>query len=577
MHETGPQPDGENARGLRSLLRRWSELPARCIGWRLVITLGASLLLVLASSGWLALQLHRKHLYSMLAENATGIGETILASTNASMMENNRQHLLKILENIGQREGVLAVRLFNARGEVSYSSLDEEIGTTTNLQAPLCRGCHNGGEPRVPRSIRDGLQLYSLPPGEGALGLAVPVLNTPECSNADCHIHPPEQRVLGMMDLELTTAPLEAALVDTKRQLLILGLGTVLLISAALGLFTWRLVHRPIISILKGTRRLGGGDLSYRMDETGPGELGELAASFNEMSGRLQGAQNELAEWNQRLEAKVAEKTRELERARDQMVFAEKMASLGKLAAIVAHEINNPLAGVLVYTKLVRRQLPKLLERSREPADGEKGRKLEETLATMESEVARCGDIVRNLLLFSRRREPHHDPVDLNGVIDRSVRLIRHQADLNSVAIELALEPGLPEVICDASQIEQATLAALMNGLEAMPDGGILTVRTGLDPEHGQVRIEIEDTGIGIPDAIRDKIFEPFFSTKSEGKGTGLGLSVMYGIVQAHGGRIDFDSTPGSGTCFRMRLPLVAEPVGVGGRSDPGGGKGETP
>jgi two-component system NtrC family sensor kinase len=235
------------------------------------------------------------------------------------------------------------------------------------------------------------------------------------------------------------------------------------------------------------------------------------------------------------------------------MVFTEKMASLGKLAAIVAHEINNPLAGVLVYTKLVRRRLPKL---QGEDGGGKSIGELDETLATIEAETARCGDIVRNLLLFSRRGETAMAPVDVNTVLRRAVRLVQHQADLAVVAVETDLGE-LPPTICDASEIQQAVLAPLMNALEAMPDGGTLAVRTRHLPEAGEITVEIRDTGVGIPEDIRPKVFEPFFSTKSEGKGTGLGLAVMYGIIQHHGGRIDLESEVGRGTLFRIHLPVA--------------------
>jgi len=243
----------------------------------------------------------------------------------------------------------------------------------------------------------------------------------------------------------------------------------------------------------------------------------------------------------------VAEKTRELERTRDQMVFTEKMASLGKLAAVVAHEINNPLAGILVYTKLVRRRLAKL------PPDVPGLEDTDANLATIETETARCGDIVRNLLLFSRRSETSRQPADLHTILRRALRLLQHQAEL--AGVKTSLEFGsLPEVICDAPEIQQAFLAVLMNALEAMPDGGTLTVRTRAEAD--QITIEIADTGLGIPPDQRPRIFEPFFSTKSEGKGTGLGLAVTYGIVTRHHGRIDFESEMGRGTVFRIVIPV---------------------
>lgn len=529
---------------------------SRCLGWRLVFLLVGSLVVLLGASGWLALQLHRQHLLSLLEESAIGIGETILDGARFSMLENDQRNLARIVDNVGSRDIVVTLRLLDARGEVRYSNHQDEVGKISDLQAPLCQGCHTKGETRTPASLREGLQLYSPPSGSGRLGLGVPVLNSPECSNAACHIHPPNQRVLGMLDLELSTVNMETALRDGRRQFAGLSLITVLIISATLGLLAWRVVHRPIRLLLSGTRRVGSGDLSFRIQDVPIGEIGELASSFNDMSSRLETAKGELEQWNQRLEAKVKAKTRELEQARDQMVFAEKMASLGKLAAIVAHEINNPLAGVLVYTKLVRKRLLSLAAGPGGECSLEKRDDLTDKLLTVETEIARCGDIVRNLLQFSRPDDVAAVPADINAIVERSVKLVQHQADLGDVGTRIELSADLPSVVCGPAQIQQALIGILINALEAMADGGSLTVRTRFVRERNEVEIDVEDTGIGIPETLRGRIFEPFFSTKTEGKGTGLGLSVAYGIIHHHGGRIEFDSVQGQGTVFRIFLPL---------------------
>jgi two-component system NtrC family sensor kinase len=392
------------------------------------------------------------------------------------------------------------------------------------------------------------------------VGLAVPVLNGPECSSNGCHVHPAEQRVLGVLDLEFSTAELETALREGRKQMSAFSILAILGISGVAGLLTWRVAVRPLQDLLDGIRRLGRGELSHRLPTAHPAEIGELAVSFNEMSRRLEMAQRELETWNQSLEERIREKTRELERTRDQMVFTEKMASLGKLAAIMAHEINNPLAGVLVYSRLLRRRLAGLSAEGGGEA-AERMQQFDEKLALIESETARCGDIVRNLLLFSRRREMAREPADVNGLVDRAVKLIRHQADLGQVAIELDLDRDLKPVVCDPSEIEQAVLALLMNAIEAMPDGGRLQVRTGPCASGERAEISITDSGPGIPEELQSRVFEPFFSTKSHGRSTGLGLAVVYGIAQRHGGNITLSSTPGQGATFRLAVPFETEPA----------------
>jgi len=559
MHASETRSTGSSVRtrvnGAMSIFLRPFCPAYDCLSWRLVIILTGSLVVLLGLTSGFALTLHRRHLYSILEQNAVDMGGIILSSTKSFMVENDQRHIDQVIRNIGSRSSVLNLRLVNAQGEVRYSNRPSERGTHSDLKSPACRSCHAAGVPKAPKNIREGLQIYRLPSGKKALGLVVPVLNAPDCSDASCHVHPPGRKVLGIMDLELSTASLETALGDARRQMAVLALLTVLVIPSSLGLLAWRVVHRPIHAVLDDVRRLGDGDLSHRIGAVSTGELGELASSINEMSAQLEHAREELEDWNERLEIKVEEKTRELEKTRDQMVFTEKMASLGKLAAIVAHEINNPLAGILVYVKLVRRRLPKLLATiATDPPDG--FGKLDETLATVETETARCGDIVRNLLLFSRRRETAQGPADINEILRRATKLIRHQADLNAVTMELDLSPGLPQIVCDAAEIEQALLSPLINALEAMPEGGTLTLRTRETAGPEAIVVEISDTGPGIPPELKDHVFEPFFSTKTEGNGTGLGLAVMYGIIQRHYGRIEMDSRPGEGTTLRVRLPL---------------------
>ena len=559
----GPSEFGDP--GDSSLLSRAAHDIPRSLGWRLVIILVFTLVGLLGAGDWLALGLHRRHLTHMLEERAVGMSETIISSTHFSMLENDRRHLGQILENIGRRESVRALRLINAQGEVVFSQDTTEVGTISDVKSQVCQGCHSGGRRHAPASLRDGLVHYSLPSGEQTLGLGIPVLNEAACSNKSCHYHPPDQAVLGILDLELSTVELETAIDDARAQMIALAVATVFLISAVIGWLAWRVVHRPLRTVLRGIHELTAGDRSHRIPNHLPAEAGELAFAFNVMSERLGKAQAKLEDWNETLEVRIEEKTKELERTRDQMVFTEKMASLGKLAAIVAHEINNPLAGVLVYAKLVRRRLPKLVAAETEERET-KAKDLDQTLATIETETARCGDIVRNLLLFSRQGILAHEATDVNSIVQRAIKLVQHRADLGSIEFDLDLGQNLPELVCDRSGFQQALLALILNALDAMPDGGTLSVRTCYSPDSvregepkGSIALEIQDTGIGIPEELRARIFEPFFSTKIEGAGTGLGLAVTYGIVQRHGGTIDVASEVGRGTTFRLCLPLVWE------------------
>jgi two-component system NtrC family sensor kinase len=329
-----------------------------------------------------------------------------------------------------------------------------------------------------------------------------------------------------------------------------IGLGaTVGAVLVLAGMLTWFLVLRPVRRFAAATERVKRGDLAASVDVRSGDELGDLAGSWNQMVEELSRARRDLETWSRTLEIRVEEATKELDAAHRRMLVVEKMASLGKLAAVVAHEINNPLAGIATYAKLLRRRLEK-----RGGADDPETTK---ALELVESEAIRCGGIVRNLLLFSRTPGSRFVEEPLAPLLERCAALVRHQAELQDVTIRVECAADLPKVMCDASQVQQIVLALTMNALEATGKGGAVTLRAARDDGHGGVKIEVADTGCGIAAADLPHIFEPFFTTKSEGKGVGLGLAVVYGIVERHHGQVDVDTAPGAGTTFTVRLPLV--------------------
>jgi two-component system NtrC family sensor kinase len=232
------------------------------------------------------------------------------------------------------------------------------------------------------------------------------------------------------------------------------------------------------------------------------------------------------------------------------MVVVEKMASLGKLAAVVAHEINNPLAGIRTYARLLRRQL---VGADKTPPSSEQLKETDRVLEMVDSEAGRCGDIVRNLLAFSRQAGARFAQEDVAQVVERCRLLLNHQAEMLGVTLEARVEADLPRVVCDGAQVQQMLLALAMNALEATPSDGRVSLEARRDGDG--VRLVVSDTGWGIPKEHLDRIFEPFFTTKEAGKGVGLGLAVVYGIVNGHHGTIAVESEPGRGTTFTVRLP----------------------
>ncbi|MGQ9632422.1 MAG: sensor histidine kinase [bacterium] len=237
---------------------------------------------------------------------------------------------------------------------------------------------------------------------------------------------------------------------------------------------------------------------------------------------------------------------KQLEEANIRLFQAEKLASIGELASGVAHEINNPLASILMNTQMVYRKV------SRGMDDSDRERCLRQ-LERIEESSERCRRIVANLLDYARQTEPETKPIDINGAIESILPLIEYQFSIQGTEIIREYDSSLPPVMGDVSQLKQVFMNIITNANQAMPDGGHLWIRTRT--ENNQVMIEFEDTGCGIPEENLTKIFDPFFTTKGVGKGTGLGLSVSYGIIQRHHGRIEVESEVGKGSKFTVVLP----------------------
>jgi len=311
----------------------------------------------------------------------------------------------------------------------------------------------------------------------------------------------------------------------------------------------WVMVHRPVKELMAGMHRVAEGDLEHRIPVHWDDELGDLATSFNKMAAEVEGVQA-------KIEEQVRRKTAELERVYKTLLHSEKMASIGKLAATVAHEINNPLFGILTYARLVLRELLKHDIPGRD--------EMAEQLQTIERESKRCGDLVKTLLTFSRQAPSIRQPNDLNTVVHRAVLLVQHKLAMQNIELQENLATNLPPALCDANQIQQVALVLMVNASEAMPKGGRLEVSTQFDAHTEQCFVRVKDTGAGIPADVLPRIFDPFFTTKEDQNRTGLGLAVAHSILQQHGGDIVVDSTPGVGTEFQVSLPIAAEvPAGV--------------
>lgn len=363
-------------------------------------------------------------------------------------------------------------------------------------------------------------------------------------------IRDPTGRTIGMLYVGILERPYTDSM---WRHSLILGgislLGVLLVGFVAISVA--QRISRPMRAMAEAAQKVAEGDYSAKVAVVGSDEIAYLGERFNRMTSELARAQGELREWGETLERKVEQRTAEIRAIQSQMLQAEKLAAIGKLAAGVAHEINNPLTGVLTNASLLLQDAPE-------------GDPTRADLQTIVDETMRCRKIVKGLLEFSRQAKPHTQPIELNQVVEDVLGLVKNQASFRNIALETALDRELPAVMADRDQLRQVVLNIVLNAGEAMTGGGRLRIASAFDRETAMARIEAKDTGCGIPEQIQARMFEPFYTTKKTG--TGLGLAIAYGIVEEHKGRLRVDSAPGRGTTMIIELPALpkspaAEPL----------------
>jgi signal transduction histidine kinase len=323
----------------------------------------------------------------------------------------------------------------------------------------------------------------------------------------------------------LVTAPRSATYLTARTLLWQLVLVGIVLVGvvAMLAMVVARRLSRPVEHLSRAVDAVGAGNFDVSVSVTSRDEVAQLARSFNTMAVNLR------------------ERDARLREAHEQLVHSEKMAALGQLSAGLAHEVKNPLAGILGYAQLTRRSLdsPEVITRN---------------LDVIERETRRCTEIINQLMRFSRQEPAKRAACNVNEAVVRAIGLVEHQLGLASVQVRRELADALPPVVCDANQLQQVVVNLLINAQQAMEHGGTVRVSTRSDADA--VSIEVDDSGPGVPEEIRKRIFEPFFTTKPAGRGTGLGLSVSYGIIRDHGGDIRVGAAPGGGARFTIALPV---------------------
>ena len=351
-----------------------------------------------------------------------------------------------------------------------------------------------------------------------------------------------DEKIIGILYVGM----LERPYIDTTKRVIIAFAGIailcVFLLFVILVFSTTRII-KPLQQMVLATQIIAKGDLKHKLHVKSKDEIGALAKSFDRMTEELRKANQELIDWGKTLEKKVEERTNEIREMQAHLIQQEKLASLGKLAAGIAHEINNPLGGILIYSHLLLEDMKKEDPRY-------------DNLAKIVKETTRCKDIVKGLLQFAHPKEPEAIQIDISAALDNALSLLESQSVFQNITIKKQFSSDLPPVVADRSQLQQVFINIILNAADAMSNEGILFLKTYMGGGGQFINISISDTGHGIKKEDRSRLFEPFFTTKEVGTGTGLGLAICYSIIQKHGGTIEVESEVGKGSTFTVKLPV---------------------
>lgn len=487
-----------------------------------------------------------------MQESGNNVCRFVEGALYQHMLENDKKALRNTLDIINTLPGIEDVNMYDAQDNLAYSSFPNG---SLGVHNPECKACHSNITSMFPRKEKS-FRIINLD-SECAMSakennyrlllIKSPILNEESCYTSSCHAHKETDEVLGSLVIRI---PLEELDANLNKSLILAALTTLLLVTFLL-IFTKRKIQNPLNEIIRASVAVSKGDKNTRLDIK-PNQLNDMrmvSSAFNEMLDKLQFAAEELQNWSQQLEYKVQKKTEELSEMQSELIHIERIASLGKLSSSVAHEINNPLSGVLTYSKLVHKHIKKL------EFDDEEKENLLKYLKSIEDETKRCGDIVKGLLDFSRNDQLDFKTIHFHKLLRDAYTLMDHQMGLKNIHFQSDFAARKDLINCSGNQIKQACVAILLNASEAVNENGEILMKTS-NPSKDFVKLEVKDNGVGIASDDLPHIFEPFFSTKEKVKGIGLGLAIVHGIVQNHKGKIEVDSELGKGTTISIILPL---------------------
>jgi two-component system NtrC family sensor kinase len=516
---------------------------------KLILTIG-TLIIIISFVFWYATLLKQEHDLKLIAvKYGDSFIDFIKESTRHNMLAFRRSSIQQTLQDVSNTEGLKRVMIFDHKARIFYSSNKEEVGNFVDKGSISCVGCHLDTEKSFKlKPEPKKWDVYKNPEGFTALTLVEPIYNESACYTSECHVHSKEQKILGFVEADMSLALLDEAKLKQGLALTAYVFIFIVAISISTCIILYKVVTKPVSELAHGMAKVAMGDLEYHLPVNAVDEFGDLARTFNAMTNDLKKAKQELVDWGNTLEKKVQEKTKAIKNAQAQLIHSEKLASLGRMAAGVAHEINSPLTGIVTFGHLLQKKF-------------QPGSQDREDIDVIIDQANRCSNIIKGLLGFARSSAAEKSAINIHDVINSSLNIVRNKVDFFNLQLITDFDESLPGVTVDSSQLQQVFLNMIMNAADAIEGKGSITIKTNPVTDEGKdfVEIEFRDTGTGISEDDLKNLFEPFFTTKPVGKGTGLGLAVSHGIIQEHGGKVFVKTKVGEGTSFFIRLPAHKE------------------
>ena len=526
---------------------------------RVVYTITILSVVLFLSFGTIFRTINKNYLNTVIQQNGNNIGSIVEGALYHSMLTNDASALQNTLDVINTLPGIEDVNMYDNHDNLVYSPLSSDQAGYNN---PNCKDCHENIQSMFPRkeksfrivNLDSECEMSEKNYDFRLLLIRSPILNEKSCYTSSCHAHNESDEVLGSFVIRIPLEDLDAAVKKSSTNFFLLASMTTLLLVTFLMFFTRKKIKNPLNAIVEASEAVSRGDKSKRLkiESNQLNDINMVSNAFNEMLDNLQQATDELQNWSQQLEYKVQKKSEELSEMQNELIHVERIASLGKLSSSVAHEINNPLSGVLTYTKLVHKQLRKL-----KLDDAEKLPMLK-YLKVIEDETKRCGDIVKGLLDFSKKDQMDNETNHLHKILGEAYTLMEHQMKIANIGFYTDFSAKEDLIQCSENQIKQACIAILLNASEAVFDNGEILMKTS-NPDDDNIKLEITDNGVGIAPEDIKHIFEPFFSAKQKVSGIGLGLAIVHGIVLSHKGKVEVDSELGKGTTISLILPVIKD------------------